>query len=99
MNETVSTQLIMSKTRVAPLEPMSVPHLELLVSLISSRLVIRVKIALSPVVNIEEIVGLIQLQHVIGLKELSNSISSLLRIGLQRCEVRFHQSFGPFVQV
>ena len=31
-NETVSTQFIMSKTRVAPLEPMSVPRLELLAS-------------------------------------------------------------------
>ena len=55
MNETISTQLIMSKTRVASLEPMSVPRLELLASLISSRLVTRVKSALSPVVNIEEI--------------------------------------------
>ena len=54
-NETVSTQLIMSKTRVAPLEPTSVPRLELLASLISSRLVTRVKNALSPVVSIEEI--------------------------------------------
>ena len=54
-NETISTQLIMSKTRVAPLEPMSVPRLELLASLISSRLVTHVRSALSPVVNIEEI--------------------------------------------
>ena len=54
-SETVSTHLIMSKTRVAPLEPMSVPRLELLAFLISSRLVTRVRSALSPVVNIEEI--------------------------------------------
>ena len=54
-NETVLTQLIMSKTRVAPLEPMSVPRLGLLASLISSRLVTHVKSALSPVVNIGEI--------------------------------------------
>ena len=45
----------MSKTRVAPLEPKSVPRLELLASLISSRLVTRVRSALSSVVNIEEI--------------------------------------------
>ena len=49
------TRLIMSKTRVAPLAKQTIPRLELLAALILSRLVYRVRVALLPVIKVDEV--------------------------------------------
>ena len=51
----ILTQLVMSKTRVAPLQRPTIPRLELLAALILARLVIRVKEALQPVAQVNEV--------------------------------------------
>ena len=51
----ISTQLVMSKTRVAPLKRSTIPRLELLAALILARLVVRVKEALQPVAQVNEL--------------------------------------------
>ena len=51
----VCTQLVMSKTRVAPLTRQTIPRLELLAALILSRFVNRVRTAFLPVVMINEV--------------------------------------------
>ena len=51
----ISTQLVMSKTRVAPLKRSTIPRLELLAALILARLVVRVKEALQPVAQVNEV--------------------------------------------
>ena len=49
------TRLIMSKTRVAPLAKQTISRLELLAALILSRLVYRVRVALLPVIKVDEV--------------------------------------------
>ena len=49
----ISTQLIMSKPRVAPLTKPTIPRLELLAALILARLVQRIREALQPIAQIE----------------------------------------------
>ena len=49
------TQLIMSKTRVAPLTKPTIPRLELLAALILARLVQRIREALQPIAQINEV--------------------------------------------
>ena len=51
----ISTQLIMSKTRVAPLTKLTIPRLELLAALILARLVQRIGEALQPIARIDEV--------------------------------------------
>ena len=51
----VYAQLLMSKSRVVPLARQTIPRIELLASLILSRLVNRVRTALIPVVKVDEI--------------------------------------------
>ncbi|XP_044183283.1 uncharacterized protein LOC122963962 [Acropora millepora] len=54
-NEGAYTQLVMSKTRVAPLAKQTIPRLELLAALILSRLINRVRVALLPVIKVDEV--------------------------------------------
>lgn len=49
----ISTELVMSKARVAPLARQIIPRLELLAALILSRLVTRVRTALLPIIQLE----------------------------------------------
>ena len=51
----ISTQLIMSKTRVAFLTKPTIPRLELLAALILARLVQRIREALQPIAQINEV--------------------------------------------
>ena len=51
----ISTQLVMSKTRVAPLKRPTIPRLELLAALILARLVLHVKEVLQPVAQVNEV--------------------------------------------
>ena len=55
MSKGAYTRLIMSKTRVAPLAKQTIPRLELLAALILSRLVYRVRVALLPVIEVDEV--------------------------------------------
>ena len=55
-DDTYATKLVASKSRVAPLSQPSVPRLELLASLITSRLLNTVKNAFQNVLNIERTV-------------------------------------------
>ena len=52
-SEGAYTQLVMSKTRVAPLAKQTIPRLELLAALILSRLINRVRVALLPVIKVD----------------------------------------------
>ena len=54
-SEGAYTQLVMSKTRVAPLAKQTIPRLELLAALILSSLIDRVRVALLPVIKVDEV--------------------------------------------
>ena len=51
----ISTQLVMSKTKVAPLKKPKIPGLELLAALIFAGLVVHVKEALQPAAQVNEV--------------------------------------------
>lgn len=49
------TRLVMSKTRVAPMAKQTIPRLGLLAALILSRLVDRARVALLPMIKVDEV--------------------------------------------
>ena len=55
MSKDAYTRLLMSKTRVAPLAKKTIPRLDLLAALILSRLIDRVRVALLPVIKVDEV--------------------------------------------